>query len=187
MFSFCWFTSCSLFHWCQASHCFWSYWKDCIWRHGCFLFYSSLWHSLSKFISCFSYDKCLKIPGCYVSNENCEPWANKLAVVLISKVMEKRACQFLRGKSAGRRTVFSSPKGKLSLVTKVHPSTKLRSFLHRLISALLLIIPYKVPNLNLPSLFFSLSLPVPPFPPSPGSSGSRQWWAICAWLSFRKL
>lgn len=50
---------------------------------------------------------------------------------------------------------FINPRGKVALVTKVHPHGKLRSFLHRLISTLLLITPRKVPNL----ILLSLSLP----------------------------
>lgn len=50
---------------------------------------------------------------------------------------------------------FINPRGKVALVTKVHPRGKLRSFLHRLISTLLLITLRKVPNL----ILLSLSLP----------------------------
>lgn len=70
--------------------------------------------------------------------------------------------------SAGSRAGVMNPKGKQLIGTKVPPHRRLRSFQRRIIPTLLLIAPYKVPNLILLSLSLSL------FSPPPGSSGSRQ-------------
>lgn len=72
----------------------------------------------------------------------------------------------LRHSSEGSRAGFMNPKGKQLIGTKVPPHRRLRSFQRRIIPTLLLIAPYKVPNLIL--LSFSV------FSPPPGSSGSRQ-------------
>lgn len=65
----------------------------------------------------------------------------------------------LRHSSAGSRAGVMNPKGKQLIGTKVPPHRRLRSFQRRIIPTLLLIAPYKVPNLILLSL--SLSSPSP--------------------------
>lgn len=90
----------------------------------------------------------------------------------------------LRHSSAGSRAGFMNPKEKQLIGTKVPPHRRLRSFQRRIIPTLLLIAPYKVPNLILLSLSLSLSSPLPPAAQVPDSdeqfvpdfhSENRKW------------